>query len=332
MKRMRVNLSLLSLLLLSVVLSGCLAVGPQPVKLTGTVSSLKGEPVAGALVTMDGKEATTNAKGGFTLDGVRTGNRDLNVVIDDEVVHEESFRIGRKHGALKIMVLGKAFEVVHDPVGRSSTEGEYADWLAGTLLSGEGATPINLTTGSGLTVSALMNGFAAINWNTANNNREDAIAEDKYFQFGFEVDPGYTATLATVEMSLRRSALNGPMNYELQVSLDDFATPGLVVSNFTYRGRTSGTAPSPDPRINDPYYHMENDLPGHANSATSPGDPIRPIELLEFEELHEIPGGTTVTFRLYAWGNESTTNTNSVALGRMVGPKIKAYSLEVAPE
>lgn len=188
---------------------------------------------------------------------------------------------------------------------------------------GNGVTGMSLTRGPGTTPAALTNGFSAQGWNMANPSRQTAIAIGAYYQFGLSVNPGFTANLATVDMSLRRTAVNAPMNLELQVSFDGFETPGITVATFNYYGRTSGTALVPNPLDFDKYYHMHSDLPGHGNTTTSPGDPIRTIDLSTISELQGVPGGTTVTFRLYAWGNESTTATNTLALGRMDGPKIE---------
>jgi hypothetical protein len=113
------------------------------------------------------------------------------------------------------------------------------------------------------------------------------------------------------------------MDLELLVSLDDFATPGAVVSAFNYYGRASGARPQPDPLLSEPYYYMSFDLPGHPNSTTSPGDPIPTLDLKKIAQLQGIPEGTKVTFRLYAWGNETTGASHTLALGRMAGPKIE---------
>lgn len=189
-------------------------------------------------------------------------------------------------------------------------------------IDAEGIGGVDLTRGPGIVPAALTNGFSAQGWNMPNPSREGALEIGAYYQFGLVVQPGYTASLDSVSMSLRRTAVNAPMNLELQVSFDGFETPGITVATFNYYGRTSGSKLYPDPRTFDPYYHMHSDLPGHDNTVDSPGDPIKPIELSSIAELQNIPGGTTVTFRLYAWGNEKTTGTNTLALGRVDGPKI----------
>lgn len=112
------------------------------------------------------------------------------------------------------------------------------------------------------------------------------------------------------------------MYYELQASLDNFATEGITVESFEYYGRTSGTAPWPNPTENDPHYYMHSDLAGRPNEVNSAGDAIPTVDLTSVAELKDIEAGTEVTFRLYAWGNDKTAPTNTVAFGRMVGPKI----------
>lgn len=195
------------------------------------------------------------------------------------------------------------------------------------VVHGKGVSGLDLNRGFGLAAYDLTNGFSANEWVLAVPSLENAIAEGKYFEFGLVIDSNFSASLATLDLSLRRSALNAPMNYEVQVSLDGFATPGVTIAQFTYLGRTSGSAPSPNPVDENPYYYMEGDLPGRANTQTSVGDAIPTIDLTGFTELTNIAGGTEVTFRLYAWGNSSTAPTNTVALGRMQGPVITGQAI-----
>lgn len=201
--------------------------------------------------------------------------------------------------------------VIHSPAPDAVTATTVADAL----------TALDLTRGPGIRAMSLTNGFSADNWHNS-RSRDDALNIGAYFQFGFKVDEGKTVSLATLDFALRRSALNAPMNIEVQVSLDGFATPGIVVANMNYYGRTSGSAPWPDPTVNDPYYYMKNDLAGRPNETTSPGDSVPTIDLSSISALQNISGGSEVTFRIYAWGNDKTTETNTLALGRMIGPAI----------
>jgi hypothetical protein len=211
--------------------------------------------------------------------------------------------------------------VEYDVAGVPVTAIALREPTAGT----EGVTGLDLTRGPGINAAGLTNGFSANNWTPGADNpsRSVAIANGDYFQFGLSVDPDHTASLATLDLSLRRSATNGPMNYELQASLDGFATEGILVSEFTYLGRTSGgNSPDPNPILTDPFYYMTNDLAARPNAVTSPGDAIPTIDLSTIGALQDLAAGATVTFRLFAWGNANTAITNTVALGRMDGPKI----------
>jgi hypothetical protein len=182
-----------------------------------------------------------------------------------------------------------------------------------------GIVNVDLTRGPGVNAASLTNGFSGDMWNRATPSLETAVANSDYFQFGLSVAPGYVASLSTLDLALRRSAAAAPMNLQLQASVDNFATPGIVISSFNYFGRTSGTAPV-DPIA--PYAYMTADVPGRPNTTTSPGDPIPTVDLSTFAQLQNLPGGTSVKFRLFAWGNASTTSTNTLALGRMTGPAI----------
>jgi hypothetical protein len=185
-----------------------------------------------------------------------------------------------------------------------------------------GIVPMDLTRGPGINLATLTNGFSADGWDKA-QSRADSFAAGGYFQFGFTVQPDFRVSLSTLDLSLRRSALSAPMNVELQVSFDGFKTDGTIISEFNYYGRTSGTRKQPDSLLADPFLYMKSDVAGHPNTTTSPGDPIPTIDLTTFDMLQNIPEGVEVTFRLYAWGNTSTTGTNTLALGRMVGPRVE---------
>lgn len=192
-----------------------------------------------------------------------------------------------------------------------------------------GITNIALTRGAGVNPASLTNGFSGDMWNRATPSLETAVANGDYFQWGLGVAPGYTASLSTVDLALRRSAASSPMNLQLQASVDNFATPGIVISSFNYFGRTSGMAPGTPPA---PFAYMTADVPGRLNLATSPGDPIPTVDLSPFTALQNLPGGSSVTFRLYAWGNASTTATNTLALGRMIGPAVGGDVAVAVPE
>jgi hypothetical protein len=201
-------------------------------------------------------------------------------------------------------------------------------WSATSVAPG--LTGFDLSRGAGVTASNLTNGFSANGWH-GKTSLQDAVSLGAYFQFGLGVNNGFNASLSSLDLSLRRSAVAAPMNMQVQASLDGFATEGIVISSFNYFGRTSGSAPNPDPLLDDPFYYMTNDLPGRPNTTTSPGDAIPTIDLTSFAALQNLQGGSQVTFRLFAWGNDSTVSTNSLALGRMVGPAIGG-TLTAVPE
>ncbi len=213
--------------------------------------------------------------------------------------------------------------------------------LAATRVA-DHLTVSELTRGPGIAASSLGAGFAANRWNNPNSahnpstpNRANAIERGDYFEFAVTVEEGSALSLDSLDASLRRSAVNAPLNYEWQYSLDGFATPGITIpprgliwselgitsSTFTYRGRTSGTARE----YVHPYEWVVGDVPGRPNTGTSPGDPIPTIDLALIEDLQGLNGPATVTFRLYGWGNANTADSNTVALGRMHGPRLRGY-------
>lgn len=188
------------------------------------------------------------------------------------------------------------------------SSGPPATWPATSTASG--ITAQDLSRGAGITAAGLGNGFSADHWDTAAGSAASAATNNEYFQFGFSVNPGNIASLSQMTFSMRRSAVAAPQNFELQASLDGFATPGTVVNDFTYLGRSSGTAGTPAL-----YSWMTTDTPGQGN-----GNPISPINLTATPLLQNIAPGSTVTFRLYGWGNGGGADTNTVALGRSTAP------------
>jgi hypothetical protein len=234
----------------------------------------------------------------------------------------------------------------YDLTGLSGTT---APAQSGNPTSVAGLTGTPILRGPGLGPAPLANGFSANRWQgpTSTNNPgspslANAIARGDYFEFSIGVDSGYTVSLTGLEVWMRRSALNAPMNFQWQFSLDGFASPGtpipvvgtiwtqLGVTNtsfYQYLGRTSGT----DPGNVQLYDWVLQDVPGRPNTTTSVGDPIPLIDLSGILELQGLSGGTIVTFRLYGWGNDNTVDSNTVALGRVNGPRISGF-VSVVPE
>lgn len=185
---------------------------------------------------------------------------------------------------------------------------------------GVGITGHELTRGPGVEAAGLTNGFSADNW-TLGSSLATAIASDEYYQFGFDVDATHRVSLSTFDTSLRRSAVNGPDNFHLFASFDGFATPGFEVASWNYFGRNSGTAPNPV----TPFQWMTTDTPGQGN-----GNPITPQLLSDDPQLLNIGPNTSVTFRLYVWGdNDGAADSNTVALGRIDGPTIEGVITQV---
>lgn len=197
---------------------------------------------------------------------------------------------------------------------------------ATTVAAGLSATA--LTRGSGLTATNLTAGFSSNNWATTTASRQNAIDTNQYYQFGFTVVPGGSVSLEQLEVALRRSALNAPMNYEWQYSLDGFATAGNTISvagssyystgTFTYFGRSSSaTTPAPED-----FNYMTIDI---ANQ--SDGNPMPPLDLTGITALQNITAGSTVDFRLYGWGAGLGMSSNTVALGRNLGPRLSGVAV-----
>ncbi|MGI6543808.1 MAG: hypothetical protein ACOX44_12250 [Limnochordia bacterium] len=212
-----------------------------------------------------------------------------------------------------------SFSIVYD------TSQNPLQWVPSNpaTVTGPGVKGIDLTRGPGVEPNDLTRGFSAKGWDGA-ATRNEAIQAGKYFQFGLITEAA--VSLQTLDFALRRSAVAAPMNFEVQVSLDGFVTPGIVVATLNYYGRTSGTAPAIDPLEKDPYYYMHSDLAGRPNTTSSPGDPVPTIDLTKIAALQNIPAGTQVTFRLYAWGTGASAPSNTVAFGRMTGPVIKGVT------
>jgi hypothetical protein len=57
-------------------------------------------------------------------------------------------------------------------------------------------------------------------------------------------------------------------------------------------------------------------------SEQNAGNPMPPLDLTAITALQSITAGSSVTFRLYGWGDGSGATTNTVALGRDLGPRL----------
>jgi hypothetical protein len=201
----------------------------------------------------------------------------------------------------------------------------------------EGITGLALSSGPGIVAAGLGNGFSANNWTNVNDGtgnpvtKANAIAVGDYFQFGLAVDATHEASLSTLDFTLRRSATNAPMNYELQYSLDGFATAGVPIllsgnSEFQYLGRTSGNSPDPNPILTDPDRYMTLDSGGRPNATLTPGDQITTFDLSVISALQSLTN-QTVTFRLFGWGDGAAgaANSNTIAIARVNGPRFGGF-------
>jgi len=190
-----------------------------------------------------------------------------------------------------------------------------------------------LTRGTSLTPLNLAGGFSSQGWITGTagvaSTYENAVAYGQYYQFGLSVNPGATASLQTLDINLRRSAIASASNLVWQYSLDGFATPGVIITStavtvetgsayyatgtFNYLGRNSGSLSG----TIAPYQWMSASV-----SAQDAGNPLATLNLAEIAPLQNLAGGASVQFRLYGWNNGSGATTNTLAIARNQGPKI----------
>lgn len=199
------------------------------------------------------------------------------------------------------------------------------------VAPGLSATPI--TRGSGLDAAAsLTRGFSSRGWNAVDQagaaivtTRDTALAGNKFYTFSVTVEPDAVASFTSIAVALYKSAISSPANFEWQYSFDGFATPGLTAVTFNHFGRNSGTAPA----VVEPFQWMTQDTPGQ-----NAGNATPPLDLSGVADLQNIPGGTTIDFRLYGWGSINggvTVFTNTLALGRDLGPQLTG-NVVVIPE
>lgn len=150
---------------------------------------------------------------------------------------------------------------------------------------------INLQTatisrGAGITPSALNNAFSATGY-VAAGTKADALSNDEYFEITLESKNNHRLFLNTLNYNIRRSG-TGPNAFQWQYSLDNFDTAGVDVGA---EGSYTGTA---------------------TNGVAMPA-----IDLSAVPDLQDLPSGTKVTFRLYAWG--ASAGTGTFAIGRRSG-------------
>lgn len=205
---------------------------------------------------------------------------------------------------------------------------------ATTVASGVTATDI--TRGPGLTPITLARGFSSQGWNNGTNTvttRSDAISGNKYYAFAVTIAAGSTASFSDITVGLYKSAQTSPANIEWQYSLDGFTSAGTTLVAFDHYGRNSGTAGSPTPFqwMSPPYNNgggpVAIDTPGQTN-----GNSTGALDISAVSALQNLAGPATVSFRLYGWGSitgGATTTTNTLALGRDIGPLINGTVVSV---
>jgi hypothetical protein len=213
------------------------------------------------------------------------------------------YRYLRKFLSLVIMVGGVLFLPNIASAAPATIAGFEMAGLLGTEVSFNATTnDVNLQTatisrGAGITPSALANAFSATGF-VAAGTKADAITQNEYFQVVIEPKNDHRLFLTTLNYVIRRSG-TGPNAFQWQYSLDGFATAGVDIGA---EGSYTGTA---------------------TNGVAMPA-----IDLSAVPALQNLPSGTKVTFRLYAWG--ASAGTGTFAIGRLAGDDL-AFVGEVLP-
>jgi len=143
--------------------------------------------------------------------------------------------------------------------------------------------PVILSRGSGISPSFLLNAFSSKNY-TVYGTKSDAINNNDYTELIFEADDFYRLNFDDLHFNARRSP-TGPVSYQWQYSLDDFATAGVDLG-----------------------------AEGFYNGEADAGVAMPSINLSGVPALQKVK---KVTFRLYAWG--ATTTNGTFAFGRLAG-------------
>jgi hypothetical protein len=225
--------------------------------------------------------------------------------------------------AASIAVTAQSATIVNYDLTGVTTASPPATYAA-TSVAG-GVSGELLARGAGILPAGLANGFSSNDW-TLTSSEAIAISNNDYYQFGFDLDATHTASVSSFDTNLRRSAVNAPDHFLLYMSPDGFSSPptvGSAIDSWTYFGRSSGTAPA----TVTPGQWMTTDTAGQD------GNPITTRDLSGVAALQNIPAGSNVTFRLYAWGaNAGSAQTNTVALARNQGPLISGTISSIVPE
>ncbi len=144
--------------------------------------------------------------------------------------------------------------------------------------------PSAVIRGSGINASGLANSFSATDF-TLNGTQANAIANNDFFEFSVSSKTGFTLSLSTLDVTLRRSS-TGPNTYIWRYSIGSgFTTIGSPVS--------------------------------YTSTATS-GVAQTQLNLSSISALQDLSSTATATFRLYAYGT-GTATTGTFAIGRLAG-------------
>ncbi len=176
--------------------------------------------------------------------------------------------------------------------GSPASVGSEVSYSATTIHSNLNTS--TLTRGSGISATALGRAFSANSWRDASATKANAIADNEYFQYTVHSNSGYSVSLSSLDVRLRRSGTTSPNAYIWQYSKDGI--------NF---------------------FDIGTDI-----SFTSIADGVdqSTIDLSVISELQNVPATTTITFRLYAWGGTNAGST--FAIGRY-GAGITTNSLAI---
>jgi hypothetical protein len=145
----------------------------------------------------------------------------------------------------------------------------------------ERMNPSPLIRGEGVAPASQNSGFVASNWDA--QSKADAIDQGEYLQFTVDPKDVFQVSLATLHAVIYRT-IEGPNVYQFQYSLDGFQTAGIDIGPQVTLRRAIDAAPSAE-----------------FGTAINP-----PIDLTSVTNLQEVPGTTTITFRVYAWGSLTT--------------------------
>jgi PKD repeat protein len=162
--------------------------------------------------------------------------------------------------------------------GNPASAGDEITYAATTVNAD--LNPSNLSRGSGLNPASLVRAYSSNNF-TVGGTKANAISANKYVQFTVSAVTGYRVSLTTLDVRLRRTS-TGPDAYIWRYSTDG--------STFTDIG---------------------SDI---SFTSTADGVTQAQINLSGIGALQNVPAGTTITLRLYAWGASATTGT--FAIGR----------------